>query len=162
MKKILFAILAISSGLSFAVDNPVYLDANIGVNTTYGAGLATGANIGYLFNPNLGLEGGITYGASNGSNWNSGNSYYMYDAAVKGILPLGDTFALYGKLGIAYNYYASCNGCSNGFNNGSNTGLLYGVGAQFNLSKSWSLHLEDYSVSGNNPNMLVAGGEFKF
>jgi hypothetical protein len=162
MKKILFCLSITLSQLVFAIDNNVYIDANLGANTTYGYGLAAGANVGYLFNEYFGVEAGVTYGASNTRNWNGGSNYYMYDAAVKGILPLGNVFALYGRLGAAYNDYAGCNGCSNSYPNGSNTGILYGVGGQFNLSKTWSLHLEDYTVSGNNPNMLVLGGEYKF
>lgn len=163
MKKCLKAILSFLCVSTYAIDNPVYIDANVGLNTSYAAGLGLGVNVGYLFNQYLGLEGGFSYGASNTSNWNSGNNYYMYDVAVKGVLPLSKIFALYGKLGIAYNTYSLCNGCNNGsaFNN-DNWGMLYGAGVQFNLSKEWSLHLEDYSVTGNNPNMLMFGGEYKF
>ena len=162
MKKRILILLALITASSVYAANSVYVDANAGLNTSYADGLGLNLNVGYLFNSYLGVEGGVTYGASN-INWNGGNNYYMYDAAVKGVLPLSDVFALYGKLGVGYNTYSSCSGCINGYQyTGSNIGMLYGAGAQFNLSKQWSLHVEDYTVTGNNPNMLMFGAEFKF
>lgn len=139
-------------------NNSVYVDVNAGVNTTY-TGLGLNVNAGYLFNPYFAVEGGFTFAPSS-PNWNSGNNYYMVDAAAKGILPLGNVFSLYGKLGIAYNTYASCCGGAY-YNNGSSFVPLIGVGGQFKLSNDWSLHVEDYA-SINNPNMLMFGAEYKY
>jgi hypothetical protein len=150
MKKIVGIILCSATVTAFAADNsyssnnPVYVDANVGVNTSSND-LGLNANIGYLFNNYYGIEGGIT----------GSNNYFMYDAAVKGVLPLGDVINLYGKLGIGVNNYS-------GTNSPNQVGLLYGAGVGFNVSRNWELHVEDYTVSGANPNFLMFGGQYKF
>lgn len=157
MKKILVLVLSAVSICSFAAGNTTYVDANIGVNTS-ASSLALNADVGYMLNQYLGLEGGLTYSPNGGSWGANGVDYWMFDGAVKGVLPLSNMFALYGKLGIAFNTYSSsCGGCSN-----SDVGLLIGAGAQFNLSNKWSLHLEDYTSTGGNPNMFVFGGQYNF
>lgn len=167
MKKILLALLATSSVSVFA--DPAYIDANIGVNTSWSS-LALNVDAGYMFNKYVGLEGGLTYSPGYSQNFgpygNYDSSYWMFDGAVKGVLPLSDVFSLYGKAGIAFNNYsaswsANCSGCNASYS-GSNVGLLLGVGAQFALSREWSLHLEDYTSTGPNPNMFVFGGQYNF
>jgi len=157
MKILLVALLAVAATIASA---ETYIDANIGANTTWST-LGLNANAGYMFNPYIGAEGGFTYSFGGTANSAYG-SYYMFDAAAKGVLPLSSIFSLYGKLGVGYNTYSAW-GCSNCGNVNSNVGLLVGAGAQFNLSKNWSLHVEDYTVTGSgNPNMLMAGGQFTF
>lgn len=159
MKKLslLVALLSASSVLAFADDGQVYIDASIIAPRMVGLN----ANAGYLFNQYLGLEGGLTYIPSSGVNWVGTQSYYMFDGAIKGILPLGDIFSLYGKVGLGLNEY-SMSSYGNNYAGQSNLGLLLGAGAAFNLSKDWSLHVEDIQVTGNNPNLLMFGAEYKF
>jgi opacity protein-like surface antigen len=138
-----------------------YVDANIGLNTSWNT-FGLNANAGYMFNPYIGAEGGFTYSPGNTSSSTYG-AYYMFDAAAKGVLPLSSIFSLYGKLGVGYSAEPPLGSCTtNCGNTSSNIGLLVGAGAQFNLSKSWSLHVEDFVVTGPNPNMLMVGGQFKF
>lgn len=167
MKKILLALLCVSSVSSFA-ESPVYIDANIGLNTSWSS-TALNADVGYMFNRYFGIEGGLTY--SSGYNYNYGpyswsTNYWMLDGAVKGVLPLSDVFALYGKLGLGLNNYTSswsgCPGCGSPSYSGSNLGVFVGVGGQFNLSRDWSLHLEDYTTTGANPNMFMFGAQYNF
>lgn len=132
-----------------------------------------------MFNKYVGLEGGFTYSPGSSTTWNNGwgssasssSDYYMLDAAVKGVLPLTEQFSLFGKLGIANNTYtwsgSACDGnnCANSSSSWSNTGLLIGAGAAFNLSRQWQLHLEDYTSTGNNgnnPNFFMFGGQYNF
>ncbi len=71
---------------------------------------AGGLNIGYLFNRYFGVEAGVQgYTQSNsinetifGDNVNDSASVSMIAGyvAAKGVLPLGDSFDLYGKLGV--------------------------------------------------------------
>lgn len=168
MKKILAVLL---SGICLsAVAGNAYVDANIGMNTSWST-LGLNADVGYMFNKYVGLEGGFTYSPGYNYTWgpNSWSSdYYMFDGAVKGVLPLTDMVALYGKLGLAFNNYsASWGGCP-GYScggpaySGSNVGLLMAGGVQFNLSRQWSLHVEDYASTGPNPNFLMFGGQFNF
>ena len=156
MKTLLVALLA---GAATIASAETYVDANIGVNTAWST-LGLNANAGYMFNPYIGAEGGFTYSPGNTPSSAYG-AYYMFDAAAKGVLPLSSIFSLYGKLGIGVNNYSPW-GCTNCGNYGSNVGVLVGAGAQFNLSKSWSLHVEDSVVTGGNPNMLMVGGQFTF
>lgn len=128
------------------------------------------ANGGYMFNKYFGAEAGFTY--STGYNYSWGpfsytSNYWMLDAAVKGVLPLNDMFSVYGKLGIAYNNYSGnwdCAGfyCGTPAYSGSNTGVLLGAGVEYKLSKQLSLHLEDYTSTGPNPNFLMFGVNFNF
>lgn len=73
-------------------------------------GLAGGGNVGYQFNSNFAVEGGFTQfsntkvkitipGIGIATNSIRENTF---DLAGKGILPLGNGFSLYGKLGAAY------------------------------------------------------------
>ena len=140
MKKFLATTL---SCLALSAAAGSYVDANIGIDTGNNS-LALGANYGYMFNKYIGVEGGIT----------GSNNYFLYDAAAKGVLPLG-VVDLYGKLGAGINNH-------NGMFSNSSIGLLYGGGVAVNLGKSWQLHLEDYTVSGPNPNFLMFGGSYKF
>jgi hypothetical protein len=150
MKKIMGIILfgsAIScfaSGNSYGDSSPIYVDANIGVNTANND-LGLNGNIGYLFDSYYGVEVGLT----------GSNNYYMYDVAAKGILPLGSIINLYGKLGLGVNNYT-------GNNSSTNLGLLYGAGVGFDIAQDWELHVEDYTVTGNNPNFLMIGAQYKF
>lgn len=168
MKKILTIIL--SSMCFTAAAGDVYIDANVGVNTSWST-LGLNADVGYMFSKYVGLEGGFTYSPGYNYNWGPStwsSDYYMFDGAVKGVLPLSSLIDLYGKLGIAFNNYsASWNGCP-GYScggpaySGSNVGLLMAGGVQFNLSRQWSLHVEDYASTGPNPNFLMFGGQFNF
>lgn len=167
MKKILVVLLG-SICITAGAEN-VYVDANIGMNTSWSA-VGLSADVGYMFNRYVGLEGGFTYSPGYSYNWGGGSSwsssYYMFDGAVKGVLPLSNMIDLYGKLGLAFNNYSSswngCSGCGGPTYYGSNVGLLMAGGVQFNLSRQWSLHVEDYTSTGPNPNFLMFGGQFNF
>lgn len=136
MKKILIMALCLASS-AYAGG---YVDGNVGVNTWNG-GFAAGVNGGYMVNQYLGVEAGFT-GTS---------GYSMFDGAVKGNLPIGDLFDVYGKLGLGLPTCGSCD-----------TGLYYGYGLGFNASKDWQLYVENYSITGNNPNFLMFGAGYKF
>lgn len=167
MKKLLLSCLILGSSSVYAAGN-TYVDGNIGVNTSWST-LALNADVGYMFNKYVGLEGGFTYSPGYSQSWYNASyssDYWMFDGAVKGVLPLSNIVSLYGKLGIAFNNYTSswsgnCPGCNASYT-GSDVGLLVGGGAQFNLSRDWSLHLEDYTSTGGNPNMFVFGAQYNF
>lgn len=173
MKKLLIACLMATTGIASA---EAYLDANAGVNTTWGSP-AFNINAGYMFNQYFGVEGGLTYSGGDTETLgtiSSTSSYYMLDMAAKGVLPLSSRFALYGKLGGAggYNINNFVGALSPVMPTGLSGGLFLGAGAQFNLSNNWSLHLEDIQTinfesiqlfSGHsNPNILLLGGQFNF
>lgn len=128
-----------------------YIDANIGGNTT-DSSMAYSADAGYMFNKYLGLEGGVT---GSGSSNATQSNFYMFDGAAKGVLPLGSGIDIFGKLGVG-----DCNSC--GSNANSNLGIFVGAGLEFNINKNWAIQLQDYTVTGDAPNFIMFGGEFKF
>jgi opacity protein-like surface antigen len=166
-------LLVLSSLLAYSgcANAEVYVDANFGANTSWSSPVYN-VNGGYKFNNYIGVEGGISYSPQYKYSWGPGyaynTDYWLFDGAVKGILPLTDIFSLYGKLGLGLNNYTStwngCNGigCSGPAYSGVNLGVLAAAGVQFDLSSQWSLHVEDYTVTGSNPNFFVFGGEFNF
>ncbi len=168
MKK-LISCLILSSITSIYAANPVYIDLNGGVNTSWNA-LGLGFAAGYKFNRYFSLEGGLTYSPGYNYQWGGGtysSNYWMLDAAAKGVLPLSNVFDLYAKLGIGFNNYTTswsgCGGACNGpAYSGSNVGVLYGLGGAFHISRNWELHLEDYTTSGPNPNFLMFGAQYNF
>lgn len=86
--------------------------------------------------------------------------------AAVGTLPLNESFALTGKLGLAaWDSKASANvaGLSGSISD-SGTDLLYGVGARYNLNKNWgvTLEYEVVDVSDGSFNMTSLGLRYKF
>ena len=185
MKKILVALLATASVAAFADSdvNPFYVTAAVGVaqsasfNTGAGNGqqmqfnndsqYTLGANIGYNFNKNFAIEAGYT-NFMQGAN-EQFEQLGVTDLAVRGTLPLNDTFSLFGRLGLAgydtYTNYDSNGHAYAAYNDGisvDNIGALYGVGGEFNLNKSWALTAELWGVTGVSATNVQLGGKFSF
>jgi len=182
MKKLLAFILCAVVYVSHAdmndvSDNHVYFDFNAGAmnslsvdtNTSYAGNI----NAGYMFNNYFGIEGGVIYspvGILGPAAANNVMNYYSLDAAVKGVIPLSSVFALYGKVGLTQNVFVINSKNVSGMDSTTDSiGGIIGAGAQFNLSKNWSLHLEDDYIpvlnpvyGAGNPNLMFAGAEFKF
>lgn len=177
MKKILMALLSVAS-IAPVFAGSTYIDGNFGAfsapSTYYSTSFGFNANVGYQFNPYFGLEGGFTYSPLSVANSTFSNNvnanYYSVDVAAKGLLPLSREFSLYGKAGLSENWYSttiSAGGLS-ASGTGDSAGAIFGLGAQFNISRNWSLHLEDdYTVLFNadgvsNPNIAMIGFGYKF
>jgi OOP family OmpA-OmpF porin len=180
MKKLLITILAASSSTiiaaqAFAAEvNPVYFNLNTGIATGYSftnnagsdkpSGAAhnnysLGANLGVNFNQYLGLEAGYNQLWLSKNPTNSSGEIGVEDIAVKGTLPLGDIFSLYGRAGLGG--YQNV-GAGSGGNFAHNLGILYGAGAQWALDKNWALRVEDWSVSGLGQNIIQFGAQLSF
>lgn len=124
---------------------------------------------GYEFTPNWAGELGYTqfsntkFNNVNGTGVNSHISQYAVDLAGKGILPLDNGFALYGKLGGAY---VKANG-NNGIGTTTKINPEVGAGASYDLTPnvpvdiSWT-HIQ--KVGGNIPNtdFFAAGIGYNF
>ncbi|MCC2626284.1 MAG: hypothetical protein K0R14_2157 [Burkholderiales bacterium] len=156
--------------------NPVYLNLNTGVSTGYSftnnatgpsnqqSGSATnnyslGANVGYNFNQYFAIEGGYNHLWLGGSPTNQTGQIGVEDAAVKGNIPLGCVFSLYGRAGVGG--FQNVGGTS-GNNLANNIGVLYGAGAQWNLNNNWALRAEDWSVTGLGQNIIQFGAQLSF
>ncbi len=114
-------------------------------NLPTGTGVVSAA-VGYQFNRYLGLE--ADWDGMPSEQWGKLYNYNIYSLAVKGILPLSDSFELYGKLGsgIGYSTWTGNGDPSSLYNsNGSATALdgVVGVGAAFTLSPRFKLYLEN-------------------
>ena len=186
MKKILTILLITTVSAAYAdvpanVSGPyngsgAYINLNSGIATMQNISNSSSAfagNAGYNFNRGFALEGGMTYLPSqqNGQLF----SYSIYDVALKATLPLGNVFALYGRLGAAMGYSswsgAACNPeIYQSTGSAYNYGGLAGIGASFALSRHFDLRLEDYvfipvdGQGGNfgSANILTGGLQFNF
>lgn len=146
-------LLILISGLVY-INNAVavpYIDVNLGGNTTDNS-MAYSADAGYRFNQYFGVEGGVT---GSGSSNATQSTFYMFDGAGKATLPLGSNVSVFGKLGIG-----NCNSC--GSNSNSDIGIFFGGGLEFDVNKNWAIQLQDYTVTGDAPNFIMFGGEFRF
>jgi hypothetical protein len=173
LKLLITITFATSSSMIFAdTGSGVYFDVGAGfsdVSPLPNKGAAIGADVGYLFNPYYGLELGVNVMPSTQWNNNLLNSYNVYNIALRGQLPLGKIFSLYGKLGLGVassNWSGdfvsmnkdSCNGtyqCTN-----SSATDLIGVGTfgiSFKLNDKLSLYLEN-----NNYQPLTNNGGFGY
>ncbi|MEN3291967.1 MAG: OmpA-OmpF porin, family, partial [Burkholderiales bacterium] len=97
----------------------------------------------------------------------SAKSYSMYVAGT-GTLPLNEQFSLFGKLGLATNHI-SVDGSASGFtvsDSGSKSGMMFGVGAAYNVTKNVAVTLE-YENFGKvaedtKAQMWTVGARYKF
>ena len=83
-----------------------------------------------------------------------------------GTLPLNESFALTGKLGLAaWDVKASANvaGVAGSIDD-SGTDLLYGIGARYNLNRNWGITLEYEAVDAGDgtASMTSVGVRYKF
>src|SRR6185312_14148669 len=164
-----------------------YLEANGGysritnVNTgpdvsLSNSGLGFNVNGGYKFIPFFAAELGYTkYADSNLKFFGTKVatiSYYSYDAAAKGLLPIGDTGAeLFAKLGIAH-LNASGKGASNNLgisvssNSSSTNGYYFGLGADYSFMPAVAVNLQWQLAKGNstigNLNLYSLGVSYLF
>ena len=110
--------------------------------------------IGHQFTPYLGVEAGLAalgngysahytwLGATSTVNTYLGSLY----AAATGTLPLGDSLALIGKVGVAANTMTYSTNCSGAFCSQSrperHADLMFGLAARFRLTDMWALRVE--------------------
>jgi len=99
---------------------------------------------GYNFSSQLAAEVGYTmFGDSTvtiGANSATIKTSSFYAAAV-GSFPINDQFSLFGKLGISANKEDVSNSLGTSISN-SKSGLMYGLGASYNLSSQTSLRAQ--------------------
>lgn len=131
--------------------------------------------VGYQLNQNFGVQAGYVRfrelnqntgaGATRVDQSASGRSAY---AAGTARLPLGESFALTGKLGLSFGKVTavSPNTAATQSLLGSKTSLLVGTGAEYVLNQnvSFSVELESYGKISNQVkgNTLTVGSRFTF
>jgi OOP family OmpA-OmpF porin len=130
---------------------------------------------GFELSPNWGVELGYANLGKMRNVYNvfgtnvavTAKSYSMYVAGT-GTVPLGDQFSLFGKLGLAANH-TSVTGTAGGFSasdSGNKSGIMFGAGAAFNVTKNVALTLE-YDHFGKvaedaKAQMWSLGARYKF
>ncbi|MES2204327.1 MAG: outer membrane beta-barrel protein [Pseudomonadota bacterium] len=178
MKKLLFTFLATITVFAYAensemnnpsnpsdmssmmsMSNMMYMDFGLGVGTANNwSGTSMALNVmtmGFYYKPNLGIELGMDM-LPNGTYDDNDAMINMFHLAAKGILPVNNTFNVYGKLGLGISAGQGTE-TSNSMMGGMNmqdmqmimpvdVGPYYGVGMQFNLSKKFAIYLEDSGV----------------
>jgi len=130
---------------------------------------------GYQFTPNLGIEAnygilgkGTASGTVLGTAFNGEAKFKTLQVAATGTFPLADTFSLIGKLGIARTS-VDTSATGGGFSSSSSatsTKLAYGIGAQFDLSKSLGIRAQyenlgevgDVNTTGTAKVSLISAG----
>lgn len=198
MKKVLAGLCAAAmmlgvSGAALATDSGFYAALDVGQSKTKDActGLPAGfackntatafrVGGGYQINNNFGVEIGYgDYGSNNASGVVLGVPVTVtmkasgLQAAVVGSLPLSESFALTGKLGVA-NTKVEGSGAVGGFvvnTSATSTTGIFGIGVRYNISKSVALRAqyEDFGKVGDaattgksNLSMLSLGVTFGF
>jgi OOP family OmpA-OmpF porin len=102
---------------------------------------------GYQFNRNFALEVGyVDLGevTANGLGVNASIEATGFELVGVGMLPLGNNFSLYGKIGL-YRADTKAEATAGAFSlreEESNTDLTFGIGAQFDLSKQFAIRAE--------------------
>lgn len=152
-----------------------YVDANVGTAKVTNASYASGSsfsnsgvgwnlNVGYKFTPFFAAEAGYTNYANSTSKVNGVKiataTYYTYDAAGKGILPIGDTGAeLFAKLGIAHlnsnvkaenSSYATANGIAVSTGTSNVNGYYYALGAAYYFIPALAGNIQWQRAKGNS------------
>lgn len=179
MKKLLSFFLVSMSIVAFADDandSGAYINLNTGwasMQALPTGGWTGNINAGYNFNKAFAVEGGYNVFASTQYSTASAATNII-DVAAKGILPLGDIFSLYGRLGLGLGFDSwsgtaptGCPICS-----ASSTSYalgLAGVGASFALDKHFDLRIEDTmyipfasTMNGSTINAITGGVQYNF
>lgn len=165
MKKIAIVVFLSAFVAAPAIAGDAYLGVNVGQNkidvSTVNESTAFGVFGGYAFNENIAAEVGYTNmgSAERTFSANKLTGSVMSIAAV-GSLPLSKAFTLFAKLGYAQSQI-EVPGISE-----TKSDLIYGVGAQFNASKTVGIRLgyDSFKV-GTSPTkdsaLITIGAVFK-
>lgn len=120
-------------------------------NTDYANPGSLTVSGGYRFSPNFALEGGLTgYGDSTLVYNNGTTTAEQGDARflAVGILPLSQSFELFGKAGIGF-HTAKVTGTgaySGTYNKETTANGIIGIGGQFNINQRFALRLQYESL----------------
>jgi len=180
-KSVALAILAAAMATpAFAADNGLYIGANLGNAAISGAnfgGLTKTSDTsmsflgGYQVNKNLAVEVqyidfGKIYAQASHPITTTGTSL-----SVIGILPVGESFAVLGKFGMASTKLkVSCDTCTPPNYRSTRSAAVFGLGGQYNLNQSIGIRVgyEAYAVGNvsdqtdGNYRVVSAGVVYKF
>jgi OOP family OmpA-OmpF porin len=138
MNKIAIAALLSALVAAPAIAADAYVGVNVGKNQMDYSGVnsstAIGVLGGYSFNQNVAAEVAYT-NLGSADYYGTSITGHVFSVAAVGSLPLNKDFSLLGKLGVASSTY-EVSGYSE-----SKSDLTYGIGAQYNVSKTVGIRL---------------------
>ena len=164
MNKIAIAALLSALVAAPAIAADTYVGVNVGKNQMDYSGInsstAIGVLGGYSFNQNVAAEVAYTNLGSADTNLNTSVTGHVFTIAAVGSLPLNKEFSLLGKLGLASSTIEE-----SGYSE-SKTDLTYGIGAQYNVSKTVGIRLgyDSFKVGSSNTKdsaLISIGAVFK-
>lgn len=126
---------------------------------------------GYQFNRNFALEASyFDYGSVSASGQTFGVPFSIsgdataFGVAAVGILPLGNQFSLFGKLGLlSTEVDVAATGVGGAFaESDSETGLHMGVGVMFDIGRNFSIRAEWERNDEAEIDMMSLGAQFRF
>ena len=175
MKKIIIAsLLSLSATVpAFAADEGFYVAAdlstwslsNLGTASNPSAGL--GIFGGYKFSPMLAAEVGYVMSGS-GSDLGMNYKVNSTQLAAVGTFPINNQFDVFAKLGYASNKLTG--DLTTGCTNCSKSGLMYGIGGQFNINRQIGIRVQyaslgkatDFGTNDVEAKTTSIGAVFKF
>jgi OOP family OmpA-OmpF porin len=146
-------------------------------NSSNDEGIGRSAKIygGYQLSENFGLQAGFVRMRDLNQNTGKGATLLIQTASGQSVyaagtarLPLGDSFALTGKVGVSFGKVSSANPATAASNKllGSKTSLLVGSGVEYVVNRQASLSLELESYGNISPqvkgNLITLGVRFTF
>lgn len=135
-----------------------YVGASIG-DTDFDTGLKL--FVGQQFHSNLAWEAQFVHFGERDVRigpFNAEQSAWSLGGSVVGLLPVGQQFTLFGKVGLHYVKSRTRGGVSN---SDSDVDFGVGVGARFRLSQQWSLRLEFEDI-GDAGDIVSFGVQYRF
>lgn len=160
---------AFAEGMYAAIDvgQSAIKDACVGA-TAFGmtcteTGTAIRIGGGYQFNQNFGIEANYGFLGSAKASGGGGSGEIKPSSlqiAATGTLPLGDAFSIIGKLGIANNS-AKFTSTGSADQTSSSSKLAYGIGAQYDFSKSLGVRAQYESLGDVLDNTGTADTNYK-
>jgi OmpA-OmpF porin, OOP family len=134
----------------------VYVGGSIGSTaiTDFGSKVGVGGFVGFKFNDNIAVEGGIQ---NLGSYSVAGEkvSASAYNISVLGSLPIDPKISIYGRLG-----YGTLTAAAKGANEDTNS-VLYGVGARYHFSQNLVIRGE-YTRLASDTGTFGVGVQYGF
>lgn len=121
-------------------------------NSNYASPGSLTVSGGYRMSPNFALEGGLTF-VGESTLYGSGTSTTARQGDLRflavGILPLSQSFDLFGKAGIGFHTARITNNLNGNYNQYTNTNAIIGFGAQYNINPKFGLRLQ-YEALGKS------------
>jgi OmpA-OmpF porin, OOP family len=135
----------------------VYVGGTIGSTaiTDLGSKVGVGGFVGFKFNENIAIEGGVQ---SLGSYTVAGEkvSASAYNVSVLGGLPIDPKFSVYGRLG-----YGTLTATAKGASAADTSSVIYGVGARYHINQNLAIRGE-YTRLASDTGTFGVGVQYGF